>query len=70
MKAISIQQPYAHLIVAVGEKRIENRTRWNYPYRGPLLIHAAKSKRRLMPAVERQYPDLAFGAIVGWSVRL
>jgi hypothetical protein len=65
MKAISIQQPFAHLIVAVGEKRVENRNQWNYPHRGPLLIHAAKSKRRLMPADERKYPDMAMGAIVG-----
>src|SRR6516165_9385512 len=39
MKALSVRQPFAHLIVT-GIKRIENRF-WATPYRGPLLIHAA-----------------------------
>ena len=38
MKALSIRQPWAELIVA-GLKDIENRT-WPTDYRGPLLIHA------------------------------
>lgn len=38
MKAISIRQPYAWLIVN-GHKKIENRSRAT-SYRGPLLIHA------------------------------
>lgn len=38
MKAITIRQPWAALIVA-GIKDIENRT-WTTKYRGPLLIHA------------------------------
>lgn len=37
MKAITIRQPWAALIVA-GIKDIENRT-WTTKYRGPLLIH-------------------------------
>jgi len=41
MKAISIQQPWAWLIVK-GIKSIENRT-WKCGYRGPLLIHAGKT---------------------------
>lgn len=40
MKALSIQQPWAWLIVN-GYKAIENRT-WATAYRGPLLIHAGK----------------------------
>ena len=40
MKAISIRQPWAWLIL-VGDKRVENRT-WRTSHRGPLLIHAAK----------------------------
>ena len=42
MKALTICQPYALLIVT-GIKRVENRT-WPTRYRGPLLIHAGKSK--------------------------
>lgn len=38
MKALSIQQPWAWLIVN-GHKDIENRT-WRHAYRGPVLIHA------------------------------
>lgn len=39
MKALSIRQPYAWLIVS-GLKDIENRS-WRTLHRGPLLIHAA-----------------------------
>lgn len=39
--AISVRQPYAWAILA-GHKRIESRT-WRIKYRGPLLIHAAKT---------------------------
>jgi hypothetical protein len=38
MKALSIQQPWAWLIVS-GFKDIENRS-WPTKYRGPVLIHA------------------------------
>lgn len=50
MKAISIRQPWAWLIVA-GHKDIENRT-WRTPHRGPILIHAAKGMTK------REYWDL------------
>jgi hypothetical protein len=40
MKAISIRQPWAALIVA-GIKDIENRS-WPTKYRGQLLIHASQ----------------------------
>lgn len=40
MRAISLWQPWASLIV-LGEKEYETRG-WSTGYRGPLLIHAAK----------------------------
>lgn len=40
MKALSIMQPWAWLIVN-GHKDIENRTWWTR-FRGPVLIHAGK----------------------------
>lgn len=44
MKALSIRQPWAWLIVN-GHKDIENRS-WPTRYRGPVLIHAAKGMTR------------------------
>lgn len=40
MKALSLWQPWAHLL-AVGAKRYETRD-WATRYRGPIAIHAAK----------------------------
>lgn len=40
MKTLSLTQPWASL-VACGAKQIETRS-WKTPYRGKLLIHAAK----------------------------
>lgn len=73
MKAITICQPYAALILLPtshpDHKFVENRT-WPTSYRGPLLIHAGKSRSWLhgyvggfngLPHVD----DLPFGAIVG-----
>lgn len=40
MKALTILQPFAQLIV-MSEKRLETR-KWETSYRGPLLIHAGK----------------------------
>lgn len=42
MKALSVCQPWAHAILALG-KNVENRS-WPTSYRGPLLIHASKTK--------------------------
>ena len=42
MKALSIMQPWAWLIVN-GHKSVENRT-WNTNYRGQLLIHAGRKQ--------------------------
>lgn len=44
MKALSIRQPWAWLIVQ-GYKDIENRN-WSSGYTGPLLIHAGKGMTR------------------------
>lgn len=44
MKALSIRQPWAWLIVN-GHKDIENRT-WESLYRGPILIHAGQTMTR------------------------
>lgn len=74
MKALSVRQPWAWLIVH-GHKPLENRS-WATSYRGPLLIHAAKGMTRAeyedaaslcskaavtLPAFE----DLERGGIVG-----
>jgi hypothetical protein len=40
MKALTVRQPWAYLVVT-GVKPIENRN-WCPSYRGPLLIHASK----------------------------
>ena len=42
MKAISVRQPWAWLILYAG-KDIENRT-WATNHRGPLLIHAGQQR--------------------------
>ncbi len=73
MKALSIRQPWAWLIVH-GYKDVENRT-WATSYRGPLLVHAGLA---LDPGYDRAAAlardlgidlpaaaDLPRGAIVG-----
>ena len=64
MKALTICQPYAHLI-AIGEKRVENRT-WPTSYRGPLLIHAGKSWNWMDDGDDEKYGLTSgdFGVIV------
>jgi hypothetical protein len=70
MKALSVRQPWAYLIVS-GGKDIENR-KWKTSYRGPVLIYAsntidAKSYDRLkkegidLPPLE----TLKTGGIIG-----
>lgn len=80
MKALSVRQPWAWLLVH-GHKDIENRT-WQNGFRGQLLIHAGKamtdteyldvlrflaSKERLRHLVDilPAPPDLERGGIVG-----
>jgi hypothetical protein len=68
--ALTVCQPYAHLI-ARGEKRVENR-KWPTDYRGPLLIHAGKSREWLnLDPTDKfdefygvRVEEMAFGAIV------
>jgi ASCH domain len=67
MRALTIRQPFADLI-AHADKRIENRT-WTTSYRGPVLIHAAKTVNQAarqhdpMAAVVRGL-QLDLGAVV------
>lgn len=73
MKALTICNPYAHLI-AIGEKFVENRT-WFTRYRGVLAIHAAKSKSWLGPNDTTRWPDMSYGGIVAtcrlaWCFRI
>lgn len=58
MKALSIMQPWAWLIVN-GHKAIENRD-WRCHYRGPILIHAGKKvdKDTLQDLRDRWHPVL------------
>jgi len=70
MKAISVRQPWAHLIVS-GIKCIENRD-WNTNYRGPLFIHAGSHLWEGMSVaeIEKRYhvripDDFPRGAIIG-----
>lgn len=69
-KALTVRQPWAHLIMA-GIKTIENRT-WQTNYRGILYIHAgsrmhetpiAEINRRHNLSIE--VDQLQFGAIIG-----
>ena len=73
MKALSVNQPWAWLIVH-HTKWIENRTR-RVNYRGPLAIHAGKNQRWLADwyaptgmALAQPMPprdELIFGAAIG-----
>ncbi|OUN01378.1 MAG: hypothetical protein BAA04_07105 [Firmicutes bacterium ZCTH02-B6] len=49
MRGLTVLQPWATLI-AIGAKRIETRS-WPTSYRGPVLIHAGKSREYLHVAV-------------------
>ena len=65
MKALTICQPYAELI-ARGLKVIENR-HWPTMYRGPLAIHAGKSRAWLDDTYTEDLGGeqaMTFGAVV------
>lgn len=76
MKALTICQPYAHLIILPDDddraKRVENR-KWPTSFRGQLLIHAGKSREWLDLSEDETrddgygipLADMTFGAIVG-----
>lgn len=77
MRAISVWQPWAWLIV-YGYKPVENRT-WSLTYKGPLVIHAGKrlgrEQQKDYDDICRTFPDLIprmpklkdmdFGGVVG-----
>jgi len=70
MKAISLLQPWASLVV-MGVKKIETRN-WRTTHRGTILIHASQGKAGSIFAADLPFkkyiPDfkkLPFGAIVG-----
>jgi hypothetical protein len=69
MKALSIRQPWAHLVVT-GRKRVENRA-WATRYRGPLIIHAGvRWTDEPIDEIENRHDiriprDLPRGGIVG-----
>ncbi|MEO6809750.1 MAG: hypothetical protein ABI353_11620 [Isosphaeraceae bacterium] len=75
MKILTALQPFASLIAFPDSdplaKRIENRFA-ETPYRGPVLIHAGKSRERLRPDKTGEYDavwglpiaPMAFGAVV------
>lgn len=54
MRCITLYQPWASLLAA-GEKRCETR-HWPIRYRGPLLIHAAKTWNADLAALSRTEP--------------
>ena len=65
MKALSLKQPFAELIVS-GKKTIELR-KWNTNFRGEFLIHASKVPDK--KAMQRfGFTNLPTGGIVGKSV--
>jgi activating signal cointegrator 1 len=73
MKVISIQQPWASLIIN-GHKEYETRS-WATRYRGPVLIHACAGMPKLNRSLLIQHPfaevlagtKLDQGAIIGMA---
>jgi len=62
MKALSLKQPWAELVVS-GKKKIEIR-KWNTKFRGEFLIHASKKSDK--EAMEKfSFSGLDLGCIVG-----
>jgi hypothetical protein len=70
MKALSLLQPWASLVV-LGAKKIETRS-WTTRHRGDLLIHASKGRSGALLCQEppftkyiSDFNTLPFGAIIG-----
>ncbi|HEY1417902.1 MAG TPA: ASCH domain-containing protein [Myxococcaceae bacterium] len=63
MRAITIRQPWAELIVR-GEKDVENRS-WRTRHRGPLLIHAGGRAHRELFGQHGVPDDAQLSAIIG-----
>ena len=65
MKALSLKQPYAELVVS-GKKIIELR-KWNTKFRGKFLVHASKNIDK--NAMKRfGFTELPVGCIIGSAV--
>jgi len=65
MKAVSIHQPWAWAILHAG-KNVENRT-WATRHRGPLLIHAARSRASYSRQDAATWPELYGIALPAWE---
>ena len=64
MRALSIRQPWAELILS-GKKAYELRS-WRTPVRGRIWIHAARRvERDFLPSSELADANLVLGALVG-----
>ena len=63
MRAVTIRQPWAELIVR-GEKDVENRS-WRTHHRGPLLIHAGARADAASFAGHGVSDDAGRSAIIG-----
>lgn len=62
MRALSVRQPWAWLIVN-GHKDVENRD-WSCGYRGPLLIHAGKTLTHKYHREQQQVIADVFGIVL------
>lgn len=69
-RVLTVCQPWAWAIIH-GPKRVENRA-WRTAYRGPLAIHAGKSRDWLCDTLDDGTPvphdQLEFGALLGWCM--
>lgn len=62
MKALSLKQPWAELVVS-GRKTIEMR-KWNTKFRGEFLVHASKNTNKEREK-EFGFENLPTGCIIG-----
>jgi|SRR3989344_2403827 len=62
MKALSIKQPFAELILR-GKKKIELR-KWNTKFRGEFFVHASRVPDKNAMEIFH-FKELSLGAIVG-----
>ena len=62
MKALTVLQPWAWALIH-GPKRIENRS-WATYYRGPLVIHAGKSKKWLDEGIPALWNEVSLSLMI------
>jgi len=62
VRAITVKQPYAELIIA-GAKTVENRS-WQIKHRGLLAIHAGRD-RRVLRSLGLKPHRFVLGAVIG-----